>query len=195
MSCARRLPERRQQPGGAALRRPARPRAHPQRRGPRPAPRREPGARADARLHPQGAGGAGLDRQGAGVRGNHAGRESAHGQRARDDRRAGHRQAVDRRRPLRHQAVQGRLVRRGERRRFEHRLPDRAGAGPQTITALGPGRTALPRRRGGGAPGVARSGQPLRQPLLRRERQERRHAPADRRAGAGRHDWRRAISA
>ncbi len=107
----------------------------------------------------------------------------------------GHRQAADRRRPLRHQAVQGRLVRRGERRRLEHRLPDRAGARPEAVAALDARRAAVSRRRGGRAPRVARSGQPLRQPLLRRERQEGRHAPADRRAGAGRHDWRHAISA
>ena len=36
-----------------------------------------PGARADARLHPQGAEGAGPDRQGAAVRGHHAGRQGA----------------------------------------------------------------------------------------------------------------------
>ena len=162
--------------GTSALRRPARPRPHPQRRGARPAPGGQPGARADARLHPQGAVGAGRDRQGAGVRRDHAGRQGAHGQRAGDDRRAGHRQAADRRRPLRHQAVQGRLVRRGERRRIEHRFPDRAGAGPEAVAALDSRRAAVSRRRGGRAPRVARSGQPLRQPLLRRERQEGRHA-------------------
>ena len=104
---------------------------------------------------------------------------------------AGHRQAADRRRPLRHQAVQGRHVRRRERRRIEHRLPDRAGAGPEAVAARDARRAAVSRRRGGRAPRVASiRTTATAAAITSRARRKDGTLPADRRAGAGRHDRR-----
>ena len=126
-----------------------------QRRGPRPAPGRQPGARQDRDYIRKELSALGLTvKEQAFEATTPAGKVRMVNVRATIGG-AGHRQAADRRRPLRHQAVQGRLVRRGERRRLEHRLPDRAGARPETVAALDARRTALSRRRGGCAPRVA----------------------------------------
>ena len=102
----------------------------------------------------------------AGLRGEDADRPGEDGERARhDSRRAPG--AHHPRRPLRHEALPAVPLRRRQRRRVEHGVPDRDGAraeGPQEPLDH---RAALPRRRGGVHRLVPRRRPHLRQPALR----------------------------
>ena len=133
------------------------------------------GHRADAHVHQGSADRRRRALHGAELGAADAARQRAHGQpRGHPARRA---QGTHHRHgPLRHEAVSRVPIRRRERRRVERRVPHRARAGPEGAEECADDRAAVSRRRGSAASRLAGHRQHLRQPALRRDGAQGRHA-------------------